>query len=634
MSESMLALESIEKNDNTKARRHIDTLRLFRATLAKDFLSDLQVKKIDEMGHVETTTKGFIKGEELQRFNRTLTVYSDAENAIERWLHRIDDTHSFEDLMKSDEGIDSLIDTMLPSTWNFNKELVFLFSDYAPKIARRLKVRGQKNILIFAKTTDLFSNSPTITEPWQVAENLVHMAIKPDLVVGLEPKDIITSQRVKDKIDQVHEEIIQRLKTTKIRENTIVGVGAIVPKQKVLNASDIVTGYSLEQCRPLIENRPVVVVNPGPSLQLDIENLKKSRNRVVIIAVAQACVALAAHDISPDLVCIIDPMDHIEVLKDIDTRDVKALILIDGAHPKFYSLWPTIKKVILPAENDAFDIAHYIDKPKFQWLGGSVSITALRIALGLKASAIGLLGQDLHISSGSYYGYLGGAPEIEDPGEEKEHQYFHEGNYYETLSILANDGREVRTIMSYWSFLLDIEAILKLEKKRCKVFNFSKYGAFIEGTELIEFNEFVKTHTSPKIKLSTEIEENSQSSSVAKLKALYSYLKSQRKLIRKFNNISKKYKNSLTKKKPDDFNYEVELLSITNHAPVLSSICARALREFRYETQAYHDTIIKKSQIRQLAQDFLTQSSEYLTKLTKGMDQIENKIKKLSHYSK
>ena len=86
----------------------------------------------------------------------------------------------------------------------------------------------------------------------------------------------------------------------------------------------------------------------------------------------------------------------------------------------------------------------------------------------------------------------------------------------------------------------------------------------------------------------------------------------------------------MAKKKPSEFNYEVELLSITKYAPVLGTICARALREFRYETQAYHDSVIKKSQIRILAQDFFAQSSEYLTKLTNGMDRIERKIAKLS----
>ena len=51
----MLALEFIKQNDSAGARQQIDTLRLFRATLGKEFLADfnhiqdLQGNKVNDL---------------------------------------------------------------------------------------------------------------------------------------------------------------------------------------------------------------------------------------------------------------------------------------------------------------------------------------------------------------------------------------------------------------------------------------------------------------------------------------------------------------------------------------------------------------------------------------------------------
>lgn len=637
MHHSMLALEYIKENNSAGARQEIDTLRLFRATLGQEFLADFANTEQDTKTGKMKVRKIFIKGEDLKLYNSKLEIYAKAQSIIENWIHRFDETHTFDELMQSDEGVDCLIDTFLPSTWNFNKELVFLFSKHATKIAHRLRIRGQRNILIFSEEKKHIPAFPTFSEAWEIEQKLITMPIKPTLAVGLEPKDIIFRGDLRKKIEIVHEELIKRVKTNLMEEETIVGIGAIVPQQKVINSVHIALGYSIEHCRPFIENKPVIVVSPGPSLQNDIEQLKSNRENVIIFAVAQACPALSKHDISPDLVCVVDPIDYSEVLKDVDTSRVKALVLGDGVHPNFYSTWPLIKKVILPSDFAAFNNAAYVKNPTFDWMAGSVSVSALKIAVGLKASVIGLMGQDLSISSGSYYNYLGenydpDSTEAQFWGKDKdENLQYHDGRYRRLLPVPANDGGEVNTTDHYWSYILQIENLLKASSIKCKVFNFSKSGALIQGADFIPFKEFLKKSAYVRIDNSQHLAEHFMPDCINKLQTLKKHLDSQRKLVKKFHTLSKKYNKSFSKKVPDNINYEFELMNLTKSVPVLEYICANELRDFRYKTQASHDTVIKIGDIKRLSQGFMTRSFEYMSNLTKGIDNIDTKLKKISN---
>ncbi|MAT87324.1 MAG: hypothetical protein CL532_02070 [Aestuariivita sp.] len=459
------------------------------------------------------------------------------------------------------------------------------------------------------------------------------MTIKPKLTVGLEPKDIILRRDLREKIGYIHEELIKRVKTNVMEEDTIVGIGSLVPQQKVVNSAHIALGYSVEQCRPFIENKPVIVVSPGPSLQSDIEQLKRNRENVVIFAVAQACPALAKHEISPDLVCVVDPMDYSEVLRDLDTSRIKALILSDGVHPNFFSTWPLIKKVILPSDFSAFDNSAYLSNPTFDWMAGSVSVSTLKIAVGLKASIIGLMGQDLSISSGSYYNYSGESPDANEAhwGEDKDEDLqFHDGRYRRLLPVPANDGSEVKTTDHYWSYILQIEDLLKSSAVKHKVFNFSKGGALIQGADFIPFQIFIEKYANNRIDNSNNLADHFMSDCINKLQTLKSHLNGQRKLVKKFNTLSRRYNKSFSRKITDNFNYEFELMNIAKSVPVLQHICANELRDFRYKTQASHDTVIKIGDVKRLSQGFVKTSSEYLSNLTEGVTNIDKKLKKLS----
>lgn len=79
----------------------------------------------------------------------------------------------------------------------------------------------------------------------------------------------------------------------------------------IANCRDFVRQYSLNQLRKAVEeNRlnevPAIIVSAGPSLDRNIEELKKARNKAMIIGVDTSLKSLLNHDIIPDVVVTVD----------------------------------------------------------------------------------------------------------------------------------------------------------------------------------------------------------------------------------------------------------------------------------------------------------------------------------------
>lgn len=184
-----------------------------------------------------------------------------------------------------------------------------------------------------------------------------------------------------------------------LRTKTDISVDMVVK-----NLPYLLEETPLHKYRGAYEGKTALIVSAGPSLDLNIEIIKKNRNKFVVFCVGTALRALVEHGIKPDFLGIIEMNDCSSQVEGIDLSDIN-LILEPYTNNVFHRL-PTKNKFVFATEtvgiNQAWaklfgvDISYYKTR-------GTVSYLALFSAQMLGFKRIVLVGQDLAYVNGRCY---------------------------------------------------------------------------------------------------------------------------------------------------------------------------------------------------------------------------------------
>lgn len=163
---------------------------------------------------------------------------------------------------------------------------------------------------------------------------------------------------------------------------------------------EVPLAYSKDSCK----NKTAVVVSAGPTLDRNIETLKKNRDKFVLFTVGTALKTLITHGITPDFLCIIETFDSSKQISDIDLSGINFITepysnpaLRNFEFKKVYSHISANSPInFLWADICGENIEEY-------WSKGTVSYTALNCARLLGCSKIILVGQDLAYIGGQCY---------------------------------------------------------------------------------------------------------------------------------------------------------------------------------------------------------------------------------------
>ena len=92
------------------------------------------------------------------------------------------------------------------------------------------------------------------------------------------------------------------------------------------NANYIRTNYQAVQLDGILpKDIPAIVVSAGPSLNKNIEELKKAKNKAFIVAVDTAIKPLISHGIIPDMFAIVDGLKPLDLIKVEESRNIPLL---------------------------------------------------------------------------------------------------------------------------------------------------------------------------------------------------------------------------------------------------------------------------------------------------------------------
>lgn len=229
------------------------------------------------------------------------------------------------------------------------------------------------------------------------------------------------------------------------------------------------------------EKRPAIVVSAGPSLDKNINELKKAKDKAFMIVVDTALKAVLRAGIVPDLTITIDPHKPLILFEDERIRELPMIFCIMSNKQVMDS--QKGKKIFFgDSESYIQAIFNKYDK-KLSTLetGGSVACNAFSTAVFLGFKNIILVGQDL--------AYPNGKEHTKDAYDNEAENKLKDGKrYFEVEDIY---GGKVLTEENMDAYRLWFETQI-VRYPHLHVIDATEGGAKIRGTEILTLNEAIE----------------------------------------------------------------------------------------------------------------------------------------------
>lgn len=228
-------------------------------------------------------------------------------------------------------------------------------------------------------------------------------------------------------------------------------------------------------CKPITAfdssqlKKEFIIVAAGPSLDDNMEFLRENQGKKTIIAVGTVFKKLLNHNITPDMVAILDAQER--TYKQIEGLEDKKVPMLLGitAYWKFAAAYKGEKYLIPLKVMENLD--NITEKYNDVWEGGgTVTSLAIEAAIRFKAEKIFLTGVDLAYPDG-----ISHATETMDRSRESL-----EG----LLPVEGQNGTIVYTTVVFNSYRHEIESVIA-ETPWISYYNMSAIGAKIAGTQYI-----------------------------------------------------------------------------------------------------------------------------------------------------
>lgn len=252
-----------------------------------------------------------------------------------------------------------------------------------------------------------------------------------------------------------------------IVENTIKNL-------KFINQSNIL----LEFYDDIPKEIPAIIVSAGPSLDKNIQELKKAKGKAVIFATDTAVRYLFQYNIEPDFIVTIDPKKPPEYLSDPRCKDIPMFCKVEAnfkilnfhqGRKIWFSCGVYLTKIY---EKYGKTISNYQS-------GGSVATGAFSVCAGLGFKHIILIGQDLAYSG-----------EITHAGGDINHILYEEDGIRMVEDI---DGNPIKTRHDWYIYLKWFERAIE-EIPDQEVIDATEGGAKIHGAKIMALEEVIKEY--------------------------------------------------------------------------------------------------------------------------------------------
>ncbi|SEM24532.1 Uncharacterized conserved protein [Butyrivibrio sp. ob235] len=270
-------------------------------------------------------------------------------------------------------------------------------------------------------------------------------------------------------IDQVFENTCYTLKENRnTAKNYIRKVGRTALKARLYAWNHMKFGYLFPDfVKILPEGIPAVIVSAGPSLEKNVEELKRIKGHALIICTDRAVGVLDKHNIVPDLIVSVDAIKSVDFLKYHIAENVPLLasyqVSIDAQKlfkNRIIYFQGLVYEYGLIGEQSGATVSG-ID------YGGNVAGAAFCACMEMGIRTIVLIGQDLAYLDGRHHA-------DSENGDEKD---------MDIRMVPGIDGRDVSTNDMWISFKIFFEEEIR-KHPEIRVIDATEGGALIKGTEI------------------------------------------------------------------------------------------------------------------------------------------------------
>ncbi len=272
-------------------------------------------------------------------------------------------------------------------------------------------------------------------------------------------------------------EIKNSLTTVKVNINTTMNLAEKYIDNTLKNLQFIKDSTSAVKLKEIIpKGLPAIVVAAGPSVEENIEELKKVKGKAVIFAVDRILEYLLSVGLEPDFVVTIDPMKEI---RHFSLREDITVPLICYYESNYEILKRHKGKKIFCINNEFMEEAYTQTgniSPNVM-PSGSVAIVAYSACVMLGFKRVILVGQDLAFSDGA--SHAGG---ISDKRGE-----------HANVLVEGLDGNMVKSRYDWKEFVIRYQDLIAMNKE-VEVIDAKTRGAKINGTLVMPFSEAVKKY--------------------------------------------------------------------------------------------------------------------------------------------
>ena len=411
-------------------------------------------------------------------------------------------------IFSSEEITDAYLDYLLPLAWDFEYDAIILINLNDPRLLDYISARGQKRVFliggsltqeIFDERLDKKGVSYWFHQDPTVIKDLIRS------VTGRPPYKIIS-------IDCG----LERISPESAREMELeakLGRTACWQRFNTVNRGDALgvleNLYNMTVCRQTSEFHgkfcgvPAIVVCPGPSLQKNIDTIKKIKGKALIICVLHALVYLQEKNIDPDIVIQVDPKDlkqdkmekngketsvWDEWITKNDLSKVNHFVTSLYAKPEIFEL--PVKNIMWMNAGLPLGDEVPLSITDYHRVGGSVAHSAFDLMVEFGCNPIALVGQDLAYSRDGAAYASGGL------GRKKGDQFMKD-NYGKDVEVTGYYGSPVLTSEVFLSFA-NLFTLFgnALQSSNIRLFNCTEGGMYIEGFKNCSLEDFFNNECS------------------------------------------------------------------------------------------------------------------------------------------
>lgn len=295
------------------------------------------------------------------------------------------------------------------------------------------------------------------------------------------------------------EEIDQVAKTISINNNTYGKFGHFFIKNSIRNAVLMTRAKKLSDILDKINtNVPGILVSCGPSLDKNIDFLKRAKGRAIIVAGDSSVRAMAKHGISPDIYVTVDMNKPMEIFDVEGMYDIPVVCSIDGTYNALKN--QRAPMYAFATEDEYINTYMAQNGIEFFSLGtaGCEATSAMSFMMALGLRKIILVGQDLAYTGGTVYA-------SDSAGASWDQQKLIDADNCITEGI---DGKPILTSKQFNSYKHWFER-QAASVEDLELINATEGGARIHGAREMTLNDAIDEYCSDEFDIRTVIDSGS-----------------------------------------------------------------------------------------------------------------------------